>query len=399
MTSQVGLTFIMRLARLLAGIGAGIVTARALGPAGRGDYFLITTISSVIVQFGNLGLASSNTYLVAQRPSLFGPLLNNTIVVSALAGILGAAVVASLEVAGIFSIAPGLLWPIVALAPITLFYLLGSNLLVGIGRITAYNLVEGAATVMVTAAIVAAAIVWATPLAVLISSAVGWGLAAAVLLLVLRPAQQARPQFDRAVFRAAWRFAAKAYAITLLGALVLRANVFVLERLSGSAALGQFSIASQIAEAIAVFPASVALVLFPRLIREAAQSWGITLRTMLVVGLALSAACGLVAVLSDPLVQIAFGAEFAPAAEALRILLPGVVSLGMLTVMSQFLGSIGLPVALVGAWLAALALVVTLGITLVPLGAASGAAAALSLTYAGLLVVVVVIGVRYSRQT
>ncbi len=196
-------------------------------------------------------------------------------------------------------------------------------------------------------------------------------------------------------FRTGWRFAAKAYLVTLAGVLLLRANVFLLERIAGSATLGQFSIASQVAEAIGAFPAAVALVLFPRLVRQTENNWRTSVRTMAVVGLVLLVTCAAIALLADPLIRVAFGQRFAPAVEPLQFLLPGVVALGMLTVMSQFLGAVGLPVALVAAWAGALVLVVILGLALVPAAGASGAAISLSIAYVALLGAVVAIALRY----
>jgi O-antigen/teichoic acid export membrane protein len=197
------------------------------------------------------------------------------------------------------------------------------------------------------------------------------------------------------VFAAGWRFAAKAYLVTLVGVLLLRANVFILEWISGPAALGQFSVASQIGEALGAFPASVALLLFPRLIRDAEQRWTTSIRTMMVVGLILALACAIVAVLAEPFVHLAFGDHFAPSVEPLRLLLPGVVALGMLAVVSQHLAAVGLPVELLGAWAGAFVLVAALGLAFVPTAGASGAALALSVGYCTLLVVALVIALRH----
>ncbi len=188
MSSQVALTFFTRGARLLASLVASIITARALGPEGRGEYFLVITISALILQFANLGLASSNTYLVARNPSLLPSLLGNSVVVSFVVGGLAAVGVAVwLAVTSVFPIDPLTLAPIIVLAPVTLFYLLGSNLLVGIGRLTAYNLIEGGSTVFVAMCIGVAAVATANPFAVILASVIGWSACAAVLAAVLAP--------------------------------------------------------------------------------------------------------------------------------------------------------------------------------------------------------------------
>lgn len=396
MSLDVALTFLVRVARLLSGLAASIVTARALGPAGRGEYFLIVTVSALIVQVGSLGLASSNTYLVARDAGLLRRLTDNSVIVSLVTGVgLASIAVLFLRFGPAVSVSLSLLLPVVVLAPVSLFYLLGSNLLVGVGQIVRYNTIEAVATVVVTVSIVVAAIGQGTPLAVIVGSTVGWVVATAILVTALIGRRISLPRFDAITFRLGLRFALKAYLVTMLGAAALRLNVFVLQFLSGSTQVGYFAVASQVAESLGLFPVSVALVLFPKLIRNAGQSWSLTVRSMLLVGSVLGLACLAIALVADPLVRLAFGAQFAPSADTLRLLLPGVVALGMLTVVSQFLGAAGIPLALVGAWAGALVLVALLGAILIPGAAASGAALALSLTYVCLFFAVTAIGVRY----
>jgi len=391
----VALTFLTRLIRLGSGLIASIITARALGPAGRGEYFLVITLSALLVQLGNLGLASSNTYLVARQPALLDRLVANSQIVAVVIGIGSAAALGLfLSTTGFLDVDVPLLWLLVALVPVTLFYLLGSNLLVGTGRLVQFNVLEVVSTLVVMTSIVLAALAWPNPTGVVLGSVIGSSVAAFVLARLLGRRPVALPRFDTATFQLGWRFAAKAYLATLFAMLLLRANVFLLEALAGSAALGHFSIATQIAESIGLFPASVALVLFPQLVRDLERSWATTTRAMLIVGLALLVVCAPLALWSEPLVRLVFGTQFVASAPAIVLLLPGVVALGMLTVMSQFVAASGFPITLVAAWAGAFVLVVVLGYLFVPVGSAAGAAASLSLGYTALFAMILVLGLR-----
>src|SRR5580704_1130481 len=79
-----------RVCILAGGLVTGIASARALGPAGRGQYFTVTTAAAIIAQIGNLGFTSSNVFLGARDHARIRPLLVNSALLAVLAGLLGA---------------------------------------------------------------------------------------------------------------------------------------------------------------------------------------------------------------------------------------------------------------------------------------------------------------------
>ena len=138
-----------------------------------------------------------------------------------------------------------------------------------------------------------------------------------------------RYRFDRELFRRGFRYATKAYLITLLAFLVLRSNIFLLRRHYGPAELGLYSIAAQIADVLSIVPQSVALVLFPRLVREPGGRWHATKRAALTTGGLMLVTCGTAAVAAGPLIRLLYGSSYGPSATVLRIMLPGVFCLGV----------------------------------------------------------------------
>src|SRR5712692_3403039 len=179
----VALTVVVRVLRIGASFGASVLTARVLGPAGRGDYFFVVALSALVVQVAHLGLGSSNSYLVAKRPETLGPLVTNSVWVAAIAsGGSSILIVAAIGAGGWFSVATGQLLFAVPLSVVTLFYLLGSNLLVGAGRIVLFNIIESIANLLVLAAILFAVLAFPTVAAALSASVVGWTIASGLLL-------------------------------------------------------------------------------------------------------------------------------------------------------------------------------------------------------------------------
>lgn len=396
MSRDVALTFAARLLRVALSLAASVLTARALGPGGRGDYYFAVTFAGLLVQFGHLGLASSNTYLVARDRSLLRGLVANSLWVSLAVGGGGGIVVALILLGlNVFPDLPTSLFVFgVMLVFPSLFYLLGTNLLVGIGRIGAFNVVEtlGNLLVLLLVAIAAAFALGVTGF--LTAAVVGWTVSAVAVLLVLMRWPLGRFAFDRALFATGFRYAAKAYLITLLGYLVLRSNVFLLQSAVGSVQVGYYSIAAQIADVLIIFPSTVAVVLFPDLIRSAATRWSSMLGSAAVVTAIIAAACAVMALVAAPFVEAIYGPAFGPAVPVLLLMLPGVVFLSATTIVSQFLGAVGMPRALVAVWAATLALVTSLNLVLVPALGVAGAAVALSTSYFALLLMVCALAIR-----
>lgn len=397
MSRNVVITALSRSAMVVAGFVSSIITARVLGPTGRGDFFFVVTLSATVAQFANLGLHSSNTYLVSRDRSLLGPLLANSLWTSLMVGVSGSvATVVVLRVTNLIPNAPNAdLWYVVALVPPLLFFLLGANLLVGVERIGTFNVIEAAARLLVLVAFAVAALIVARAGPFLLASAIAWTLSSAVLLAVLMRASRAPLRFDRAVFGTGFRYAAKAYVAALLGFLVLRANVFLLERMTTAGEVGYFSVSAQIADALGIIPTSVALVLFPDLVRDSRRRWALTIRSCVIVVIILSAACALVAVAAGPLIRVVYGNGFAPAVGILRWLLPGVVALGATSVISQYLAAIGIPRIVLGIWASALACVTVLGFFLIRRNGGAGAAVALSLTYVAVFALMLLLAHRF----
>ncbi len=344
----------------------------------------------IVVQFTNLGLSISNTYKVGREPELFGPLVANAVWTSVTLGILGAfAAIGFLRGTDFFPAAnPAMLWFTVALAPAMLAFLYGTNLLIGTGRIKAFNLFETFGNLLVVGALVVVGVAGGGVRAYLATSASAWGLTSTVLLIYLVRVSQTRLTFDLTVFRSGLRYATKAYLIALLAYLTLRGNVFLLQRYYGARELGYYSVAAQVGDALAIFPATVAIVLFPNLVRNDQGRWRSTVRAALTVAAILGATCGIAAIAAPWFMRVAFGPAFVPGAQVLRLMLPGVFGLGMTTILLTYLGAIGMPRITVGIWAIGVIVTLVMGRLLIPNHAGAGAAATLSVTYCVVLVLI-----------
>ena len=137
-------TFITRILLMALGMVTSIIVARILGPEGRGLYAVAFAIGTIGVQFGNLGLHSSNTYYVAKDRKLLPQLVGNTLVVSF---VFGGLIIALSGI--IFSLWPNLapihgilLMMAILWIPFGLAYMLLQNILLGIMEIKTFNIIE-----------------------------------------------------------------------------------------------------------------------------------------------------------------------------------------------------------------------------------------------------------------
>jgi len=383
-------TFATRAIILIGGLASTIITARYLGPGPRGDYFVVATLAAGIAQFGTLGLSASNTYQVASDESLLGPLTANSLWVSLVVGGLGGATTVALFAAlHVFGGTPIATLAFAALlAPPTIFFLLGTNLLVGAHRIDLFNWIEVASRFVILAALAAAGAIGLALDGFLAASVLSWWVSSGVLLVMLLRAGNGTLRFSAAALRRGVRYAAKTYAVSILAYLVLRANVFVLRAHAGRVEVGYFSIASQIADALSILPASFALVLFPRLVRDRTATFRTTLRTTGIVVAIMLPAVVLTAAVASPVIAAVFGERFRPAVGMLTWMLPGVIFVGAATILAQHLAAIGLPKALIGVWALVFATLAGLSALLVPRYGGKGAAASLSGAYLVLLALV-----------
>jgi O-antigen/teichoic acid export membrane protein len=281
------------------------------------------------------------------------------------------------------------------LAPPSLFFMIAANVLAAQERFLAFNVLEAGSRGLAVIGIVAAGIVGADAAGFIGAAIAAWVIAALATGAAVLRGKRIRIRFDATLFGRAFRYSTKAYLVTLLGFLVLRANVFLLRREYGPAELGLYSVAAQISDVLAIVPQAVALVIFPRLVRDSANSWNATVRASVTTAFLMVVACGITAVVAGPAIRLLYGSEFDPAATVLRIMLPGVACLGVSAVLSQFLNAQGLPRIMVTVWGGGLALLVATSFLLIPRHAGAGAAAALSISYAALLAAVVVLVRRY----
>ena len=357
-------TVLARAVAMIGPFGVSIITARVLGPEDRGQYFLIVSYAQIAAQMANLGLQTSNTYLVANKPELVGRLLVNSFYVTAIVTpIVALAIVIFIgrpELLGFAAPSGASLgseaFVAVLLAPLIVLFLYIVNMAVGIGRIQLFNgltILSGVAAVGTAAAVGlyhggTADFLFAAAGAVAVSCVVGGMLVLSGTSVPL--------SFDIPLFRKGALFGLKVYVSGFLSFLMMRVGVIALQQRSDLLEIGQFSIATQIADALILLPGTVGLLLFPSLLRMEGEDrrtamWRVFRR----LGALMIALLAAGALLIPWILPVIFGVAYQKAVLLTLAMLPSVLIVSMITVLSQYLAAEGYPWRQVTAWLAGFA--------------------------------------------
>ena len=399
---KVGETFVTRVLLIGIGLVTSVIVARILGPEGRGFYAVAITIGAIGVQFGNLGLHTSNTYYVAGDRGLLPALAANTIIVSFAVGGVGTVLIWMIfqlwpqmaPVRGLLLIL-SLLW-----IPFGLAYMLLQNLLIGIQDVRTYNKIElltkalglGLIGVLIITGAVGVETLFLVALIVLIIG-LFWA------LLRLRTHIFTLPLPSLTLFKETIRYGSKAYLAAFFAFLVLRVNLLMVKYILGAEEAGYYSIAATMADTVYMLPVVIGTILFPKLsaMTHDQEKWAFTRKMAVSVGVVTVVLATFAGLLAGPVVRILFGELFVPAVPAFIWLLPGIVFLSINTCYMNYFASIGMPlITVVSPGLAAI-VNIAVNLKLIPWWGIVGASITSVLSY-GLMLVASIIYVSYFRE-
>ena len=378
---------------LIVGLGAGMVTARLLGPEGRGFYYLAITWVALAIQFGSLGGPAGIVWLRRNHGAAGADLLGTSALQSLVAGMAAAALIllcaASLGVVGATDFR---IWPAVFAATVGgLFFQLAASLMLADGQARRYNAVQITNSV-VTAALVSVAAWWfADPLPAVYAAAAGALITAAVSGGAAGRGQSGPWRVNVGLLRLGAAFSGRIFLTTALSFAAQRVSVIVLAKYSNAEQVGYYAVSAQICDALLAVPASVGALLFPTLVARGALDWKRARRTLLWTAGAVAVLASVIALAAPYVLNGLFGHRFGDATSVTRHLLPSVVLLSGSTILSQYIAAGGAPLAAALPWAGGIAVGAIWCALVAPsagaLGAADSQIGANALALAGLWIV------------
>jgi O-antigen/teichoic acid export membrane protein len=376
-------------------VAAGIIVARWLGAEGVGQLAVINVAVATIVQLGSFGLPSSNTYFIAKDQERFRAAAINSLIFALVVGsilAMGLSALASRRPDWFGFISPELIRIASISIPFQLITLIGLNILLAVGKVKEFNLLDlaGQSFVLINAVIVLLVLNRGLGALVTLNTAANMlvGITVTLLLAVsARNLAQSKWRADVALLRRMIAYGLKFHVSILAGAIMLRADLLVVNHFRGSAEAGVYSVASQFGLLLMLLPGVIATLLFPRVTAEqdarGETTCLVTRYTTFIMFL-----CCLAAVPFSLLLPMLYGAAFSDATRLLLILLPGVYLMGLESVLVQHFNAMGLPRAIPLYWVITLALNLILVFALVPRFGAQGAATASTISYAAIFALV-----------
>lgn len=393
--TKVAWTFATRILMIFNSVAAGIIVARWLGAEGVGALAVINVAVATIVQVGSFGLPSSNTYFIAQDQTHFRAAAINSLIFALGAGSILAlclVVTASMRPDWFGFVSPELIRIAAISIPFQLITLIGLNILLALGKIKEFNLLDlaGQSFILINAVLVLLALRQGLETLVTLNTAASIlvSIVVATLLVISgRAIAQSKWRADAALLRRMIGYGLKFHVSILAGAIIIRADLLVVNHFRGAAEAGVYSVASQFALLLMLLPGVIATVLFPRVTSEQDARGETTCLVSRYTTLIMFLCC-LAAVPLSLLLPWIYGAAFSDSTKLLLILLPGVYLIGLESVLVQHFSALGLPRAIPLYWVATLALNLVLVFALVPRYGAQGAAIASSVSYAVIFVLV-----------
>jgi O-antigen/teichoic acid export membrane protein len=276
--------------------------------------------------------------------------------------------------------------PIAAISiPFQLITIIGLNVLLAVGRIKEFNLLDLASQslVLINALLVlvmlggglSALVIFNTTGTVLVTLLI-------VVVIVFVGSKVLRTKWspDLALLGPMLRYGVKFHISILAGALIFRADLLVVNHFRGAEEAGVYSVATQVGMMLMLLPAVIATLLFPRVTAEqdirGETTCSVTRHTAFVMFV-----CCLAIVPVSTLLPVIYGPAFADATIQLLILLPGVFLMGLESVQVQYFTGTGLPKIIPAFWVITLAVDIVLLLFLVPRWGARGAAASSTISY------------------
>ena len=387
--SDVFLMLACKVGVLLLNIAGTVVVARYLGPSGRGTVAVAFNLTLILVQIGTLGLLTANPYFAAKDPAALGRIVSNSLWLAAGLGSLLFLVGVLLKVLVPDAVA-GLGWTelIVALVgiPAALATQFFQSILLGEARTLAYNLVELTLGVVTLAALVIGFAVFDMGVLGAISlMTAGYVVGVFVYLgFLLRHAPQfTRPSFP--LIREMLGYAFRIYVATLVSFLVIRIDLLLVNSYLGPDQAGTYSVAAALGQGLYLLPTVVGLNLFARVARGSGGA-EMSAQVFRSISVLYGLLCLITVPFAGPAIRFLYGEEFASSTELYYWLLPGIFSLGMLTILSHHFAGRGFPLSAMLVWFVGLAVNLAINVAFLPGHGTYVASLASSVAYTLLLV-------------
>jgi O-antigen/teichoic acid export membrane protein len=341
---------------LALGLLSSIFLARGLGPDGRGIYALALLLPTLVLTLTRLGVDSSTVYYLARKEYDERTIIGSNILLSLALSLFSLLIGYLLIIFAGSVLFAGVTLPVLAMAmaliPLMMLRINLLNVLLGAQEFRAYN--AAGLIPEVTRLVLTIALLWWLKWGVnggLLAS-IGAELVGSLALLVIYQrrlknlGQGLALAWDSRYIRSALQYGAKTYVGTVVNFLNYRSDKFLVNMFSGTVAVGAYDISVSVAERLWLISQAVSSVLFPKVASmENAEEERLTLTLLVARNILWSTILfSLILVpLADFVVVLMYGEEFQSSGMGLKLLLPGIISLGFARILANDIAGRGKP--------------------------------------------------------
>lgn len=325
---------------------SSILSARVLGPEGKGIYTVALAIAGMAVQFGNLGIHSANTYYLSQDRSILPKIVGNSIAVSAAASMISVVVLVICQFFLENSAVHGLTLILAFLCiPLQLYNMFQMNYFLALEKIKKYNMLELLSGVLPSIFMIFTALVsgWRVSAdQALLLSLTASAVVLAVGISMLGGELKDRICLDRKLFLHMLPFGIKSYLSCLLSYLVLRADIFMIDLYLDKTQNGLYSLAVNLADIVNLAAVSVSMLLFPKLseMKENSRKKEFIYKTLKVMSLLMLLLVSAAMAVSGAAVVLLYGDEYKDSVSVFRILMPGILFWALSSILFNYFSSL-----------------------------------------------------------
>ena len=389
-------TFVIKLFILALTAAIAIITARVLGPSGKGQLAILTTTVFIAVVVGELGLGQAIVYYLAGRRRSLKEIASSSLLCHAVIGIiitvLLIAIVGPLKETVYAGMPYSYILCVIALVPFILITSSQRVVMQGLYKIPVYNFLQILQPAIFLILLLPLIVVadWGLKGAI-----IAWGIACLITFLgaifaVLKEKGIDLSRVNTGALKGLLSFGAKSWIGNLLKSFTYRIDIFIVAYFLPAAAVGYYAVAVTVAEVIWQIPDAVQTVLFPRIASfdksDARKFTPIVCRqTVALTGVA----CCLLLATANVLVPFVFGQAYSPSILPLLILMPGVFMFAIWKVLHADLVAQGFPLKYSATAAVAMATMVALDLILIPRWGINGAALASTIAYTAATVLVI----------
>ena len=381
-----------------------IITARYLGPDGKGTLSLVLLAPTLLITFGDLGIGGANVYMIGKRKYSPNDVLGNSLL---LALVISFALFFLFWITSPFhylvfkGVDKNLLLIAVVSIPFSLFGPYAFTIFLGLTKIARYSLSKLFEHILFLLFIILFLLILQKSVnAAVLAYVLATSGAVIGILWLLRPVCKINLSFNKKLLKETLDFGIKSHLGEIGGFLNRRLDVLLVNYFCGVEQVGLYAVGVSLGELLWYLPSALSSLLFSRTAttdtKEANDFTPIFLRNMifiLVIGAILLFA------LAKTFVRIAYGEAFMPSVKPLWILLPGIVMYGISRMVAADLFGRGKPIISTIASVASLAVNIGLNLFFIPKWGIAGAALASTISYSVAGIIILFVFIKLSGNT